>query len=229
MDKQMNLENYLDETAYKCFRDVADEDYICARMAFKAHLSINFHWLSLQSIEKYIKCALLLNRKKAKFGHDLEKGLNEAMKIKFFQIDTDTEKFIHYINEYGSTNARYLGKSTSLIPSRLKSLDKAIWEIRRYCIKPPIDLKHFQKNNCIPLLEKRFNQFPLHNGFLEQILDGNSGPTKDGLIWCNPLCGSTEIVPSMHISGRNIPNTYSLPKDSETQLQYLNELKKYIN
>ena len=68
MDKEILINNF----AIRSFRDVADYDYISARMLYRAKLVPQFLWSSLQSIEKYLKCILLLNRIKAnKVGHNL--------------------------------------------------------------------------------------------------------------------------------------------------------------
>jgi HEPN domain-containing protein len=221
----MNLDIYLDEIAYKCFRDVADEDYICARMAFKAGLCINFHWLSLQSIEKYLKCILLLNRKKAKFGHDLKKGLKDAKKLKFLHLDEDAINFIDYINKYGSPSARYFENSIAITPPMLKRLDKAIFSIRNLCTKN-IDQSLFREKQNVSE-PQRFNK--LEGGFLEKVLNNEwTKESKDSLIWCNYYCNSTEEVKMTHFCEKNTPNTYLLPKDEESRCRYITELGKYI-
>ncbi|MBI2791207.1 MAG: hypothetical protein HYX61_04545 [Gammaproteobacteria bacterium] len=223
----MDIEQYLDEKAYSCLRDVADEDYICARMAFKAQCSINFHWLALQAIEKYIKCILLLRRKKAKFGHDLRKGLKKAKRLDLFHIDKDSIEFILYINKYGSPSARYLELATAISPPMLNKLDKAVWEIRRYCIKH-VDSEHFRKVENIPILERNFSNFSLQRGYLERILSDNlHSVSKDALIWCNPYFGSTEKVKNIHFSGRNPPELYLSLQNIESQIEYLKELNRY--
>ncbi len=56
----------LNSWAFRSFRDVADGDYIAARMAYRAQLPVQFLWASQQAIEKYLKCALFIRRKAAK-------------------------------------------------------------------------------------------------------------------------------------------------------------------
>ena len=67
MDKKILINDF----AIRSFRDIADYDYISARMAYRAKLLPQFLWLGLQAIEKYLKCILLLNRIKAKIIHNL--------------------------------------------------------------------------------------------------------------------------------------------------------------
>jgi HEPN domain-containing protein len=55
---------------------MADEDYIAARMAYRAGLSYSSLWASQQAIEKYLKCILLLNRIPAQqVAHSLDEAL----------------------------------------------------------------------------------------------------------------------------------------------------------
>jgi hypothetical protein len=52
----------LNDFAIRSFRDIADADYIAARMTYRASLITQHLWASQQAIEKYLKCILLLNR-----------------------------------------------------------------------------------------------------------------------------------------------------------------------
>jgi integrase len=56
------LDAHLNNFAMQCFRDIADGDYIAARMAFRADLIPQALWASEQAIEKYLKAILLLRR-----------------------------------------------------------------------------------------------------------------------------------------------------------------------
>jgi HEPN domain-containing protein len=56
------IDDKLNDFAICCFRDLGDEDYISARMAFRAALVTPSLWASQQAVEKYLKCILLLNR-----------------------------------------------------------------------------------------------------------------------------------------------------------------------
>ncbi|EHP2833539.1 hypothetical protein KOV26_002982, partial [Shigella sonnei] len=47
---------FLNNAAKRSFRDMADQDYLTARICFKNNLPFQFLWMSQQAIEKYIKC-----------------------------------------------------------------------------------------------------------------------------------------------------------------------------
>src|SRR6266571_4943728 len=71
-DMALELDALVNDFAVRCFRDIADGDYIAARMACRAALVMQFLWASQQAIEKYLKGILLLNRIPAKdVRHDL--------------------------------------------------------------------------------------------------------------------------------------------------------------
>ncbi|MFG6458115.1 HEPN domain-containing protein [Roseateles sp. BYS96W] len=61
----------LNDFARRSFLNIADKDYIAARMAVRAELMPQFLWASQQAIEKYLKFILLVNRIEAKVGHDI--------------------------------------------------------------------------------------------------------------------------------------------------------------
>jgi len=124
----------INDFAIRSFRDVADGDYIAARMACRAVLLPQFLWASQQTIEKYLKCILLLNRIPAKkVFHDLSVALqtvNNSGKLALDVTDV-TRKFIGHIDETG--RFRYLEVSHLGEAAWLVSLDRAVWELRRFC------------------------------------------------------------------------------------------------
>lgn len=48
--------------AIRMFRDTADNDYMAARLSYRAHLYQPFRWQAIHCLEKYAKGILLLNR-----------------------------------------------------------------------------------------------------------------------------------------------------------------------
>ena len=56
-----NADRLVNDFATRSFREIADGDYIAARMSFRALLVPQFLWQSLQAMEKYLKCILVLN------------------------------------------------------------------------------------------------------------------------------------------------------------------------
>jgi hypothetical protein len=63
MNTQMNAK--LNSFATRSFPDIADQDYISARLSYRSNLVPQFHWQSLQALEKYFKAIFLYNRIKA--------------------------------------------------------------------------------------------------------------------------------------------------------------------
>ena len=89
-----------------CYRDIADKDYLTARLCYRNGLIENFLWASLQCIEKYIKAILLFNDRSTKsIGHNLKKGMDEIYKIKGIKWDFD-EEYIYFVEKY----LNYYGK-----------------------------------------------------------------------------------------------------------------------
>ena len=66
----------------RTFRDVADHDYIAARIVHRYDLDIQFLWLAEQAVEKYLKAILLYNRRRIKYTHDLNEILTQVLEIK---------------------------------------------------------------------------------------------------------------------------------------------------
>src|SRR5678815_5339299 len=104
----MTMSALLNDFATRSFRDVADLDYIAARLACRAHLHSQFNWCALQAIEKYLKAILLYNRIRAKkVNHDLGIAL-KLMKSLPFELDLSapTMELIDYLGDVG--RFRYL-------------------------------------------------------------------------------------------------------------------------
>ncbi len=63
------------------FIDTADDNYVAARWCYHNGLDVDFFWLAVHSLEKYLKAALLLNGLSSKklghemrnFGHEIER------------------------------------------------------------------------------------------------------------------------------------------------------------
>ena len=128
----MNLDPLINNFATCSFRDTGDGDYIAARLAYRARLIPQFLWSSLQAIEKYLKCVLVLNRVPAPRGHNLAEILQVFEKNKKFEMRlTDaTRKFLLYLDTYG--RHRYYETPYYTEGHELISLDRAVWEVRRY-------------------------------------------------------------------------------------------------
>ena len=130
----MNKEILINDFAIRSFRDVADYDYIAARMAYRARLVPQFLWSSLQSLEKYLKCILLLNRiKSTKATHSLEVLLDRFKTHERFELRLrqPSRDFIKHLDTYG--RFRYLETPFYLKGLEIMKLDMVVWDIRRYC------------------------------------------------------------------------------------------------
>src|SRR5258708_33342421 len=56
------------------FINTADDNYIAARWCFHENLNVDFFWLAVHSLEKYMKAVLLLNGQSSKsYSHDITK------------------------------------------------------------------------------------------------------------------------------------------------------------
>ena len=88
----MGLDVLLNDFAVRSFRDIADGDYIAARMACRTALIINL-WAAQQAVEKYLKCILLLNRIEAKkVRHDLGMALRKIDETAKVSLDLTKEQ-----------------------------------------------------------------------------------------------------------------------------------------
>lgn len=171
------MDGLLNLFAKKSFRDVADQDYIAARMSYRANLREPFLWSSLQALEKYFKAILLFHRLSSKeIGHKLNKALEKVELIEklAFDIPKDVRGFIDYINEYGTN--RYLEHSTMLHDDALKLLDRSVWHVRQFC---------HSWNEFVPkVTERDRHKFYIRDGFIEEAIR-NKHPSSEYLIWHN--------------------------------------------
>jgi hypothetical protein len=183
----LNLDSLVDDFAIRSFRDEGDADYIAARMACRARLVTPSLWSSQQTIEKYLKCILLLNRIPAKYvNHDLVAALgaiDSSGKV-ILDLAPVTRKFIEYIDAFGSF--RYLEASNVAHGGNLIKLDRTAWELRRYCTQSK-DLRN---------LAIRSGRTPprarIPGGYLESVIDKPSDPARGPLLWCNAFFGGRQ-------------------------------------
>jgi hypothetical protein len=183
MGVDISIDDALNDFAIRCFRDEGDADYISARMAFRAALDGPVLWASQQTIEKYLKCILLLNRIKARdIYHELDKALDC---LAGFPLDLTpaTTSFIEHVDAFGKS--RYLEVSRVAYGRDIVRLDRAVWELRRYCTLS-------ESPRLIKLLRgvpppKPKVQLP--GGYLESIIDEPNDPAREPLLWRNLFFG----------------------------------------
>ena len=223
----------LNDFATRSFRDIADGDYVAARLSFRTQLVPQFLWQSLQAIEKYLKCTLVLNRIKAPRSHDIGELLQKFEGSKKFDIrlSAETRKFFAYLDTYG--RFRYYETPYYVLGNELFLLDRAVWELRRYArvldykitdhAGTEVDLlaQELQANEGA---EKRPPQdFFIIGGHLEQVLSRADHPSRAALIWHNLYFGKKRRKFVRHRS-------YSAAGNSPLSLrpELLDEVLKYV-
>ncbi|MES2102451.1 MAG: HEPN domain-containing protein [Pseudomonadota bacterium] len=233
MDDWDQINRRINDFAIRSFRDVADRDYIAARMACRAQLLPQFMWSAQQAIEKYLKCILLVNRIPAKkVGHNISAALDLTKKLTFaLEIHPQSQAIISHLAAYGQY--RYLDVSYFVDGHVLPQLDMAVWELRRYCqvlnvfgkILPDAEQQLLEQ--CLVELKESKNKSPhifrLRDGLLESIVDDKGNPARGPLIWQNALFGKKArrtIKSQYQMHAANAP-LYLFP-------QMLEELVKYV-
>ena len=189
MDSQCN--DFIDRS----FRDVADADYIAARICWKRQLDFQFYWMAEQAVEKYLKGIMLYSRIDVRrLNHDLPRALQEAVKIA--DIGLEPEKwlisFIDLLNQQGQN--RYFECNLRVKGDELLLLDKCVWHIRIRCVALDSTAErggkliwtseqHFKKIKEFKTGDKPRNIW-IPFGKLEKILSGESESRRD-LTWKN--------------------------------------------
>jgi len=141
---------YTNGIVKRMFIATADQNYATARWAHMNAQDIDFFWLGLHAVEKYLKAILLMNGGHAKgYGHDIVKLSNAARSIdpdiEFGTLekpvavinsawrDQSLDEFIEQLKEYGDANNRYMLYGYTISTDHLFKLDQLIYAIRRYC------------------------------------------------------------------------------------------------
>lgn len=219
--------------ATRSFRDVADEDYISARLAFRARLIPQFLWASLQALEKYLKCMLVLNRIPANRGHDLGEILAAFEKSKPFELrlSSSAKRFVDFLDTYG--RHRYFESSWYVMGGEIVDLDRTVWEVRRYAriMRYEFHDKDGSKVNALPIelarnieAESRHPQdFHIMDGRLESILSNKEHPAREPLVWQNAFFGQSHRRSVRLRSGLQAANS---PLTLHPEL--LDEVLKYV-
>lgn len=194
------IDDWVDAFISNSFRDVADEDYIAARIAYRHGLLEPFLWLSLQAVEKYLKAILLFHRENTKrFGHDVVKCYERVCAISNLVFPADIHLFITYIGEEGGN--RYAEYPMALKEDALIGLDRTVWHLRRHCYQV-LRARHEFTTYVASLgsdpLEYR-HKFAIPGGYLEQVLAKPSA-TRRQLVWKNLLVRVSAPSPDQGLS-----------------------------
>jgi HEPN domain-containing protein len=230
---QDQIDRRINDFASRSFRDMADRDYIAARLACRAQLMPQFLWSAQQAIEKYCKYILLVNRIKATaVRHDIKRALDLTKKASFnIDLSMPSREFIGHVADYGEY--RYLDVSYAVHGYALVDLDRAVWDLRRYC--QVLDV--FGK--ALPAAEQRMleaaheqlrrsrsrppHEFRLPSGYLERVLKSKQHPARAALIWNNAFFGERKrksVRARHYLAGENAP-LYLFPHMLDQLLEYV--------
>lgn len=159
------------EIVRELFVNTADDNYITARWCFVERLNVDFFWLAVHALEKYMKAALLLNGLSGKefqdktgrnqaFGHDIE-TLYEHVEsfaadllpknlLKPDELETDrwrdeTPKlFMNRFHHNGNADNRYQIFGFVRHDDDLFKLDSMVFALRRLCV--PLDAYYWAQH-----------------------------------------------------------------------------------
>ncbi|MCY4560069.1 MAG: hypothetical protein OXF79_27655 [Chloroflexi bacterium] len=143
------------------FIDTADDNYIAARWCFVEGLNVDYFWLSVHALEKYMKAALLLNGRSSKeyapqngnprqYKHDitalyeqigdfasdlLPSKLNKPSELELHHWRDETpDAFIRRIYRDGNADNRYQIFGFVQHHEDLFKLDLMAFALRRLCV-----------------------------------------------------------------------------------------------
>jgi len=196
----LDTESLINDFAIRCFRNTADADYLLGRAAFCYNLAPQALWASLQTIEKYLKCILLLHRIQGKgIRHSLSKALDILSSSKKIALNLTpaSEQFNRHVDQFGE--CRYLEISVIIYGGQVVDLDRVVWELRKFCTSEGYGYIEDKKRDStvqrvklqdITLREGFIPQkYQLPDGFLEKIIDDKKHPARKMLLWQNGFFG----------------------------------------
>lgn len=193
------------------FIATADDNYVLARWCFHQHLNVDFFWLAVHALEKYLKAVLLLNGKSAKsYGHDIVKlyasvmplapELLPAILVKpedrmpdpYWHVE-NTADFIARLHRDGQADNRYQLFGYSRHPEDLWKFDQVVFTVRRMC--RPLEAYELGKpHDGAANLSNRgiLGKYPQRwrlNSRLEETMSGKRGEelTRAALTWNFPF------------------------------------------
>lgn len=198
--KEPSRESILCNTiAREMFRDTADQNYVTARWCFLNGLNIDFYWLSLHAIEKYLKTILLLNGQPAKgFGHDIVSlyeailPISDGLLPKRFSSpssieihwwhDEEVKDFVRRLYDEGNPDNRYQIYGYRRRSDDLFKVDQIVFSLRRICWPLDTYIVSLKGKSDIPTFREVIKSDPTFWTFgsgdsspLFQIYDGKYG------------------------------------------------------
>lgn len=192
--------------ATECFRDVADRDYISARVLYRLGIFDNFYWAAGQAIEKYLKGILLFNFSSAKSqSHGLYELFEDIKKLDLncFSSSNFENDFIRRFAEKCKPAVRYAQLEIHCYGPVLSEFDHFIWSIRRYCQqfhvdRPGIDAQKCKESMLREVVSEPYTRnphtFKINGGLLEKIMkSGRNNELRKALIWKNCFYSSKKV------------------------------------
>lgn len=213
----------------KTLRDIADGDYISARVLYKNHCFDQFLYFSHQCLEKYCKATLLFNDVKLSknLGHDLNSILIKLDEISVFDISKDARDFINKLND--TYFSRYLSAPFYARRNYLNLLDLSVWQIRIFAqsdVDKIMNLKRLHKTG--PKLCIKTNA--ISHGLLEKIYvnrDKKEDVRRRYLIWKNPFYGLRRLSED-EAWGFWSKSPVFFNDDNKWQVECYNYLRDYV-
>jgi hypothetical protein len=207
MEAEHDIRPATNSLVERMFIATADQDYILARWAAINRLDINFLWLGLQAVEKYLKAILLLNGRSAKkYRHNVErlyKAVRRLDSITFGPLTKPTPlflddipwfdepvlQFLKRLNLMGDPNNRYMLFGFAVESGDLFKFDQLVWAVRRHCRPFAETILAGEKRikiNWIERLKKNSGFWQLDNNFLiEKLVDGEASTRREALMELN--------------------------------------------
>ncbi len=203
------------------FIATADDNYVLARRCFHQHLNVDFYWLAVHALEKYLKAILLLNGKSTKsYRRDVVKLYASVMPLapELFPVVLQkpedrmpdeywhVEKMVDFVSRLhrdGQADNRYQLFGYGRQPEDLWKLDRVVFSVRRICrpleayvLGEPRDGSANLSNGEI--LRKYPQQWRL-NSRLEDTMSGKHGDElmRAALTWNFPFAPAGYHQPPM--------------------------------
>lgn len=132
------------------FIKTADDNYITARWCFHQNINVDYLWLAVHGVEKYLKAILLFNGgTSTQHGHDINKLYADVRKFADDLLPASPvkpermpdgmwrketfEEFIARLYWNGQADNRYQLYGYSKMPEDIWKLDQLVFNIRRIC------------------------------------------------------------------------------------------------
>jgi HEPN domain-containing protein len=195
------------------FVNTADDNYIVARMCFHANLDVDFFWLAVHCLEKYLKAVLLHNGRSAKpYRHDIVKLYNavrplapellpealvrpDGMPSNLWREET-AANFIQRLYRDGQADNRYQLYGYVRRAEDLWKFDSVVFNVRRLC--QPLEMHFLMRprpgtpdESKRKLMSTDGGSWKLY-GKLEETIDGKHGETLQHALlnWNRPFAPS---------------------------------------